>query len=502
MPRTICMATLVMILGAAPYAAAATRLHSSEHAATFEAGLASLYGYNEAQAERFFAQGAEEGCVMCHWGMAYAVARLAETYVDTTFLDRGHAALLQAEALAADHGCTPLQGGLILATRAYYQRVFTGQHAKAITDHVDTLRCLHRQFNSDPDIATLFAIGLLVASNASCHNPQTGFFEEDAEVLCVLEHALRQHPDHIGLHHLYIHAREVSNHPERALPSAYALPRLAPTLGHLVHMPSHIFARLGMYDDAVHANRDAIALDLELLQEDADHTLYRSLFTLHNYHFLWSMLSLRGEYENALNVAREVQSQVKAFALAPGLWRDILLSFEMLAHIEAEHWHEASQTRVPDDAGYYLEAISHLGHGLAAIHRGGRSARETAKSALRSHRRQSTGTTPFAKNIHVAAELLDAESLRADGRWLDAFAAYQTAVTVEDSMGYQEPWPWQLPARNYLANALTTYGAYEEAVRVCDEELAKHPRAPRTVRLLAEALQALGDPRMHTLPGR
>ncbi len=505
MYRLLFLTALCATLSTYSRAKAATDLHAAHHADTFEAGLASLYGFDEVQAQRFFAQGADEGCAMCHWGIAYAAVRLAAFYQPPDdVLPRGYDALLQAEALAAQHGCTLVQNGLLLATRAYYHRWLA--HPAVPTEplgaYVDLMRRVYRQFAADPDVATLFATGLLSVVNPSCHQPQTGFFAETAEIFAVLEPALAQHPEHIGLHHIYIHAREASTHPERALPSAYALPRLAPRLGHLVHMPSHIFARLGMYEDAAQANRDAIAVDLRARADGADHTVYTTVLTLHNYHFLWSMLSLRGKYDAALDVAREVRQWVAELALPANMWRDILLSFEMLTHIEMERWHEARQTTLPPQAGSYLEAITGLGHGLAALHADDAPAYQNARETLQAHLRQSTSMTPRAGDIRIAAILLDAEAARLSQRWDDAWAAYRQAISYEDAIPYQEPWPWQVPVRNYLARALIDCGAFEDAVQACDEELAKHPRAPKTTRLLAEALQASGNPRMHTLPGR
>ena len=507
MNRLFILTALCALIGVSGNVEAATNLHPANHLDVFEAGLDSLYGFNEAQADRLFERGAQEGCVMCHWGIAYAAARLAIFYQAPHLLSRGSGALSQAEIIATHRGCTPVQSGLLLATRAIYKQLLatppeSGQQMMALADYVDVMRCVHRQFTADPDIATLFATGLLSTTNTSCHHAQTIFLNKSAEIFTVLEPALSQHPNHIGLHHIYIHARELSSHPERALPSAYALPKLAPELGHLVHMPSHIFARLGMYDDAAHANRDAIAVDMRTREDGADHTVYTTQLTLHNYHFLWSMLSLCGEYDAALEIAREVKHVVSELAVPAGSWRDTLLSFDMLSHIEMQRWSEARDTATPPQAGYLLDSLTYLGHGLAALYIGDLPSYRCAREALQSHVRQCTIMTPGATEIYIAESLLEAEGWRLHERWADALAAYHRAISYEDAIGYREPWPWQLPIRNYLAQALIARGAFQEAVDVCEEELAKHPRAPKTTRLLAEALRALRNPRWHTLPGR
>ena len=228
----------------------------------FDQGLALVYGFNHDEAARSFRRAAEldPKLAMAHWGEALALGpNINDPEID---------AAKEKSAYEAAHRAADLAGGASEAERAYVDALLKRYSAdpkadlrKRAVEYRDAMRDLSRKYPGDLDAATLFAESSMDLRPWKLWTNEGKPEEGTEEIVATLESVLKRNPDHLGANHYYIHAVEASPHPERAIPSADRLPKLAPAAGHLVHMPAHAYIRVGRYADAVRANQSAVGAD-------------------------------------------------------------------------------------------------------------------------------------------------------------------------------------------------------------------------------------------------
>jgi len=252
----------------------------------FDQGLILNYGFIHAEAVRSFKEAArlDPSCAMCYWGEALALGPNINAPMFPESVSQAWAAVRKA---------VELSGGASERERAYIQALSKRYAAKAVEDrkpldraYAEAMREASRRFPDDLDLATLFAEALMDLSPWAYWDKEGKPTAHTPEILATIESVLARAPEHIGAMHYYIHAVEASENPARAEGYADKLGGLVPGAGHLVHMPAHIYMRVGRYHDASLANEQASKADESYLAQCRAQGIYPLAYHPHNIHFL------------------------------------------------------------------------------------------------------------------------------------------------------------------------------------------------------------------------
>jgi tetratricopeptide (TPR) repeat protein len=323
-----------------------------------------------------------------------------------------------------------------------------------------------------------------------------------AEIVALLESIMARNPDHAGALHLYVHAVEASANPEHGVAAADHLRDLIPGSGHLVHMPAHIYARVGRWNDAVLANQVAIRADdayLAVCRGNAN-GLYPLGYVPHNHHFLWFAASMEGNSALAREAAEHTAERTADAEIlrTPG--------FEAMQHywltpwfdrVRFGRWDEIAALPNPAPDLPYVGVIWHYAQGIAAARQGRKQDAEQHLAAM-----QPLVSAPEVREILVweryplshAADIAE-RSLKAEVALLNketdgAIAALEEAVVIEDQIPYDEPPGWHSPTRHALGAVLLDAGKPVEAEAVYRAELERNPANGWSLIGLAKSLRA------------
>jgi tetratricopeptide (TPR) repeat protein len=310
------------------------------------------------------------------------------------------------------------------------------------------------------------------------------------KILSSLERAIELNPNHPGACHYYIHAVEAA-YPEKAIGCAERLAALMPGAGHIVHMPSHIYVRVGKYYDAVQMNEHAAHEAASLSSEPGQATLCAGACYLHIYDFMSFAATMAGMNEEALHASRIVASGVNAAGQDYGIPNAAVLP--QLTLLTFGRWEEVLNEPMPRQGPVQAGVMAHYARGvaLAALHRFDEAWRElefltNAPAAI-----QGGGSDDPV--IAIARHALAGELALRSGRAKDAVDDFQAAAEIEDQLLYDEPPPsWYYPIRQSLGRALLEAGRPRDAERVYREELAKFPQNGWSLYGLALSLKDQG----------
>ena len=462
----------------------------------FDQGLRLLFSFYLEEAQRSFEEAArlDPACASCWWGAAMSLG----PHINVPGMpDRTQAANRAVkQALAAAPRATPVERALIeAAAKRSADPPPADQAGQAALDqaYAGAMREVAHRFPDDADVAALSAEASMdvhpwnywTADGAP--QPWTG------EILATLEGVLRRHPDHPGANHYYIHLVEASPHPERAAAAAQRLPGLMPGAAHLVHMPSHIWARVGRYADASEANRRAIAVDGAFIARVHPQGFYM-MYAAHNHQFLWSTALMEGRGAEALQQAREAVAMlpVEMLRAMPGF--DAGLELPIWTLVRTRRFAEALREPAPPADLACATAVWHAARGIALAASGRPAEAEPARAQVEAALKTVPADAPAGFNtvrslLAVALPLVESEMAAARGQSPAAVEKLRAAVAAEDALRYDEPSDWYFPVRPLLAARLLAAGRAAEAQAVCDEDLRRHPENGWALALLAESLE-------------
>jgi tetratricopeptide (TPR) repeat protein len=339
------------------------------------------------------------------------------------------------------------------------------------------MRQAARQFRSDPDVQVIFADAML---NLRPWNqwtrdgrPQPGTLE----LVTALERVLARTPGHPGACHLYIHAIEASDAPERALPCADRLPKLMPGAGHVVHMPAHVFLRVGRYEDAARANIAAVNADGRYFaSRSVPDGIYPLFYAPHNLHFLWATYLLSGQRTKALSTSRALRDRVKLddARAVPSL--EGFLVAEALSLTRFGDWDGVLALPEPPSELRYQRATWHYARGMARAARGDVNAalielEKVREIAARTPDDVIIILNPAPALLKLAADVLAGTIALQERKYDRAIALFRAAAEKEDALTYDEPPPWYHSARNFLGEALLEGGRAAEAEQAFRDDL-------------------------------
>src|SRR5271156_2250058 len=269
----------------------------------FDQGLTSIYAFNLDEAADSFRQAAQydPDMAMAYWGIALALGPNINEPEDTDRGKMAYAAIAKAKSLEANASEPEREYIDALAMRYAADGRMTDAQQLA---YANAMREVAHKNPDDPDAGTLFAESLMDLHPWQLWTLDGKPVAGTPEIVATLEGVIAKHPDHIGANHYYIHAVEASPDPGRALPSAQRLPKLAPAAGHLVHMPSHIYFRIGDYNASANANLAAIKADKVYLRERNPKGMYPMMYVPHNIQFLWASYMMEGNSRGAFKASR------------------------------------------------------------------------------------------------------------------------------------------------------------------------------------------------------
>jgi tetratricopeptide (TPR) repeat protein len=310
---------------------------------------------------------------------------------------------------------------------------------------------------------------------------------DTGKVAAVLENAMASLPDHPGANHLYIHLMEASREPERALASADRLAATMPMAGHMVHMPSHIYVRVGQFEKAVASNVRSQEVDKEFLELWGDrplpnlgtYPLSAKIHAPHAIDFIKYASSFQGDYGTAIDAANKLVSKIKPSNYHKGR-NQKRISGVCLLNKMFGHWDTILDSQPLATGTPYLDGISSYCRGGAYIAKGDlNSARRELGDiwriiSLNNVDESRVGPTPVSSILKLAALALSGEIKQASGNLDSAIADYEAAIVIEDKNGYIEPPDWPQPIRHYLGAALLEAGRAAEAEAVYRQDLAWH----------------------------
>lgn len=461
----------------------------------FDQGLRLAYAFNHDEALRSFEKAAslDSTCAMCWWGVGLVQGPNINMPMSVGAEVNGAAAVERARALAAH--ATDAERAYIGALSKRYALPAGENRAQRDSAYADAMRALMKEYPADDDAAVLCAESLMdlrpwnlwtVGGDAQPGTP---------EIVSILEGVMKRSPKHTGALHLYIHTLEASPHPERAELAADRLAKLTPEAGHLIHMPTHIYLRVGRYDDAERLNARAVQVDREYIGKWKIETLYRYMYYPHNIHMRWSALCSQGRSKEAMAAAAELAEAVPFDAVRQMQPMEFFRAPVFLTLVRFGRWDAALREPAPPAEFRVTSAVWHYTRGMALAATGDFAAAAAARdsvAAIAATFPEGTyfGLNPAVPLFRFAATHLDGEIAARSGKSDEAIALLTRAAGMQDSLQYDEPPPWPLQARQALGDVLLLAGRGADAARVYEEDLKRFPENGWSLFGLAQSLRA------------
>jgi tetratricopeptide (TPR) repeat protein len=464
----------------------------------FDQGLRLVYAFNHAEAQRAFREAVrlDAGCAMCYWGIAITEG---SNYNSPTDAER-EARALAAVRLAQQHtpGAAPVERAMIAALAKRHSDAPSAQRQALDRAYADAMREAARQFPLDAEAGTFFADALMNLRPWNLWTPDGAPQPETQEIVTNLERVLARNPEHPGAAHLYIHAVEASTNPARAEAAADRLLRAMPGAGHLVHMPSHIYWRVGRYADAVNANTDAVKADREYFKTAKASPIYRGLYHPHNIDFIWQSASMQGRSAETLRAARELAAAAPAEMISAMPDMETAPVTPLLTLVRFGKWDEVLRQPAPQKAWLYSTALWHYARGVAFNAKGqaaeARQELAALEAGLQAMPPERTVAFFFrARNLmQLAANVLAGEIAAKAGDYATAERLLRAAVAEQDTHWFTEPPPWYFPVRQALGAVLVQAGRGAAAEQVYREDLVRNPGNGWALFGLTQAFRAQG----------
>lgn len=465
----------------------------------FDQGLNLAYAFNHAEAARAFRQAyaLDPDCALCYWGEALVLGPNINAPMDPQANAAALAALAQAQRLAPQ--ASARERALIAALAQRYSSDAAAERATLDAAYAAAMAKVAARFPHDADIAVLYAESLMDLSpweywEAAGARPKG----RTAEILALLEGVLRR-TDHPGAIHFYIHMVEASTNPGRALPYARKLGSLMPGAGHIVHMPFHIFYRVGQYKDAVRANQRAVAADEAYIARARPDGIYPLAYYPHNIHSLMTSAQMAGDGTTAVAAAEKLARVVSVDAGRRIAWVQPILVAPYFAHVQFSTADTTLALPDPGDELPYIKAMWHYARGVAHAWRGEHAAAQAEADAMLKLAQGSDFSAlvdngvPAPDVIELARHVVLGRIAQSHGSWARARAEFEQAVALEDKLAYTEPPYWYYPVRQSLGAVLLAAGKADEAVAVFRQSLLRAPNNGWALHGLAASYARLGQ---------
>ena len=454
----------------------------------FNQGLIMAFAFNHAESIRSFkaAQKLDPNCAICYWGEALALGPNINVTSDGKAImkpqERLDAFDRTNKALELLEFATPKERDFILALKARYNGDVNSSRVPLDIAYAEEMEKLSLKYPDDTDAASLYSEALMNTMPwnywAEDGNPKP----DTVKVINTIESVLDKDPNHPLAIHLYIHAVEASSDPGRAEEAADRLASLVPGAGHLVHMPSHIYWRIGRYEDASLANIAAAKVDEEYIAQCNAQGFYPALYYPHNVHFLWAASTMEGMSSLSIESAIKVSNYVSPEQIRNIPFLEFFHTIPLLSYVRFAKWDSILTYEKPDDDFKFSNSI--FNYALSVAH--------AAKGNLIDANRyqnlilvdiESEEVNAMVMAGHPTKSLIKIASLLAKGsinmysnNYNEAIVSFKEAVMLQDTLPYTEPPFWYYPTRQTLGHTLLMNKSFEEAALVFEKDLRDYPR--------------------------
>lgn len=452
----------------------------------FNQGLALAYGFNHAEAARsfYYATKLDPECAMCFWGFAYVLGPNYNAGMEPDNYQRAYKAIQQAIQL--QDKATAKEKALIQALAKRYVAQPVEDRSQLDVAYSNAMKEVNSKFPDDVDINALYAESVMDLHPWDLYEKNGTPKKWTPEIVALFEKILQKNPMHIGANHFYIHAVEASNTPQRANASAQFFDDgNAKSLGHLVHMPSHIYIRTGEYHKGTLANIKAVNVDSSYVTMCHAQGAYPLAYYPHNYHFMAGTATLEGNSKWAMIGATETSKHVHPKTMIKPGWSTLQHYYVIpyFVAVKFGKWDEILKVKLVSDTLKYPKAISHYARGMAYLGKNNlRMAKaEFLKLDVLTKDKSLEKMTIWEINsmssiVQIASKVLKAEILASERDYSQSINLLQKALVIEDGLNYNEPPDWFFSVRHHLGAIQIEAGRYEDAIKTFEEDLKRLPK--------------------------
>ena len=468
--------------------------------ALFDAGLAHLWNFNHGEAINAFkaAQGEDADCAMCYWAEAFALG----PNINLPMAAEANAPAYIASRAAFDRksAASEKERALIEALQVRYAKKAPADRKTLDIAFAEAMEKAAAKFPDDDFIAS-------TAAEANMDTQPWDYWEADgrspkgraAKTLALLETVLARNPAYQPAIHLYIHTTEATTNPFRAVPYADRLAALSPGLGHLIHMPSHTYARIGRYKQSMDLNLSAIKADEATLALGPQSPMFEFGYYVHNVHFVMSSAQMAGDGETALEMAKKLDAKIPV---------DMAIAVPLAAPIKAAPYYAFAQFAPPADIltmeapgaeAPFLQAAWHYARGEALARQGDSAGARKEADAIAAILKEEDfkflqeNLIPAPDILKIQQRTVMARASAAEGKLAEAIDLMEEAVALQNGLNYTEPPYWYYPAKQTLAAMVLKSGDAERAEQLFVESLSEIPNNGWAYFGLAEAYEAQKD---------
>ena len=466
----------------------------------FNQGMRLSFAFNHAEAQRAFqtAQKLDPDCAACYWGESLILG----PNINVPMMPEANAPAVAAlaKAVALKDRASAKERALIEALEKRYSADPKVERPALDNAYADAMKAVAARYPQDDTIRTLYV-------ESAMDTQPWDYWEAGGakakgrgdEIVANLETVLKRNPNHPGAIHLYIHAVEASTTPERALAPAERLGALMPGAGHIVHMPAHIYYRVGQYRRSLDTNKRAVTIDEQYFQRSPSDPLYKSAYYPHNIHFVMVSSQMGGDGATAVAAAKKLDAAVPA---------ELAKQFQIMEPVKAAPYTTqvtfADPDTVlalakPDGQLVLVSTMYHYARAVAYARKKDLSAARAETDAIAALEAKSDFKAYDAWGV-PAQDMLKTARLVATGRIADAAGdldgaakAYEEAIAIEDNLKYTEPSYWYYPVRQSLGSVRLRQNRLDDAERAFRDSLARVRNNGWALAGLAEVYRLKGD---------
>ena len=446
--------------------------------AFFDQGLKLSYAFNHAEAHRSFMEASrlDPNSAMTYWGQAFTLGpNINDPLPPEERKIKINTAIAKARQLASTSSLK--EQALIAALSARYSEDLTQDITELNMAYMHTMAKTLKKFPEDANIQILYAASVMNTVPWNYWDIDGNPSPNIKEAKIALEKAMLLEPENPGGHHYYIHMVELP-YPDMGVESADKLASLMPGAGHIVHMPSHIYIRVGRYKDAVITNQKAILADEDYISQCFAQGLYPLGYYPHNIHFLWSSASLLGASDIAIDAAKKTAEKVPVGEFLEMPFLQDFASTPLLAYTRFGKWNEILTIPAPNSEIKHLSLMRHYARGIAFIRKGNINEAQEELDAIKTLKEDpeletliATANNASIHTANIAFEVVSGELQALKGNIPEAIEHLKKAVVLEDGLTYTEPAAWHIPTRQNLGAVLIKAEKYEAAEKTYKEDL-------------------------------
>ncbi|GAB5552939.1 MAG: hypothetical protein Sapg2KO_25300 [Saprospiraceae bacterium] len=477
----------------------------------FDQGLKLTYGFNHAEAHRSFKEAIkiDSDCAMAYWGIALALGPNINSPSPGKVQEReAWEAIVQARRLSKM--VSPKEEDFIDALSVRYMADTSNLNRDSLNFlYRDAMQGLIEKYPTDTEALTLFGASVMNTTPWDYYTKDLQPRPSITKAVGSFERVFELNSEHPGAHHYYIHIVEASDNPDRGVPSADALGDIIPASGHLVHMPSHIYARVGRYEDAANSNIRAIEADEDYISQCQAQGVYPLGYYPHNIHFLWMAASFQGKSAQAIDAAEKVANKVPVGMANNMNYLQEFLAVPLQAYVRFGRWNDILTTPVPAEDFLQYRLFLHYARSIAFTRKGLYDKAQGEINVLKElapekEEVSDEPTEPMSPSDSMAARVPDnvfkiasniamAERAAALNNYAEAITLLETAVEAEDDLPYSEPPIWHQPVRHVLGAVLMEAGKYEAAIPVYEQDLKNNRDNGWALLGLYQCLEKIGE---------